>query len=62
MTVSSIGTATAAAIMAPPPPESGKSATPDRAGVHDSDDAAVSLPPVQAATAPGTGQKVDVIA
>jgi hypothetical protein len=62
MTVSNIGTATAAAKMAPSPPESGKSATPDRADDRDSDDVAASVPPVQAATAPGTGQKVDVIA
>jgi hypothetical protein len=62
MTVSNIGTATAAAKMASPPPEPGKSATPDRANHRDSDDGAAAAPPVQAATAPGTGQKVDVIA
>jgi hypothetical protein len=62
MSVPGIGGAPFPAPAAAGSAQSSEAQSPDTADDDGSDNGAASLPPVQAAKAPGTGQKVDVIA
>jgi len=65
MSISSVGASPYSAAPAAPtsdPGDAGTPGTPGAANAQDCGDTAAPLPPVQAATAPGTGQKVDIMA
>ena len=63
MSISSVGAAPySVATAAAAPLATSDAGAPSQANAQDSGDGAVPLPPVQAATAPGTGQKIDIIA
>jgi hypothetical protein len=62
MAIAPVGASPPAHVVAPAPtpPPAQPNKAPDK--THKTDDQAASPPPPQAATAPGTGQKVNVIA
>jgi hypothetical protein len=68
MAVTAIGASPPTHVVAPPPTPPTTTQTnqpnngPDKPNDNDGDDNVTSTPPVQSAAAPGTGQKVNIIA
>jgi hypothetical protein len=67
MAVTGIGASPPTHLVAPPPTPPTTNTTqptngPDKPNDNDGDDHVTSAPPVQSASAPGTGQKVNIIA
>jgi hypothetical protein len=68
MAISAIGASPPTHVITPPPhqttppPPAQTNNGPDKPNDNDADDNVTSTPPVQSASAPGTGQKVNIIA
>jgi hypothetical protein len=68
MAITAVGASPPTHVVTPPPtptttsPSAQTNNGPDKPNDNDSDDNVTSTPPVQSAPAPGTGQKVNIIA
>jgi hypothetical protein len=66
MAITAVGASPPTHVITPPPtpttPPTQQNNGPDKPNDNDSDDSVKSAAPVQSATAPGTGQKVNIIA
>jgi len=68
MAITAVGASPPTHVITPPPsptttsPPAQTNNGPDKPNDNDSDDNVTSTPPVQSAPAPGTGQKVNIIA